>query len=53
MPGVTRWKGSEFKAHSMDNPLYARELKVLEGTNGTDPMEPRGGQVGLEKHTKT
>ena len=31
-------------------PLNARELKVLEGTHGTKPMELLGGEVGLETH---
>ena len=28
------------------------ELKVLEGTHGTEPMGLLGREVGLEKHTK-
>ena len=52
VPGVTRGRGSMFKAYSADHPLKCGELKVLEGTHGTKPMGLRGGQVGLEKHTK-
>ena len=33
-------------------PLNAGELKVLEGTHGTNPIVLRGGEVGLEKNTK-
>ena len=33
-------------------PLNAGELKVKEGTHGTDQMGLMGGEVGLEKRTK-
>ena len=34
----------------------AKKMKILKnekniGTHGTEPMDLRGGQVGLEKHT--
>ena len=32
---------------------FLGELKVWEGTHGTEPMGFRGGQVGLEKTHKT
>ena len=32
--------------------LKPEELKVLEGTHGTDPVGLQGGEVGLKKHTK-
>ena len=32
-------------------PLNEGELKVLEGTHRTDPIELRGGEVGLKKHS--
>ena len=38
-----------FKTHSVGHPLNAGELKVLEGTHGT---QWDSGEVGLEKHTK-
>ena len=34
-------------------PLNAGKLKVLEGTQGTEPMGLLGGKVGLEKQTKS
>ena len=33
--------------------LNVGEVKVLEGTHGTDPMDLLEGVVGLEKHIKT
>ena len=33
-------------------PLNVGELKVLEGTKGTEPMGLCGGEVGLEKLSK-
>ena len=41
--GVTRGRGSVFKAHSAGHPLKRGELKVLKGTYGTKPMELLGG----------
>ena len=35
-----------------NHPFKRRELKVLRGTHGTEPMGLWGGQEGLEKHTK-
>ena len=37
---------------TIDTPLNAGELKVLEGTHGTGPMGLLGGEVGLEKRKK-
>ena len=34
-------------------PFNAGELKVLEGTHGTNPMELLGGEMVLEKQTNT
>ena len=41
-----------FNAHPAGHPLNAWELKVLEGTHGTDPKVLRRGPVWLEKNTK-
>ena len=34
-------------------PLNAGELKLLESTHGTNPMELLGGEMVLEKQTNT
>ena len=49
-PGVTEGRGSVFKAHSPGHPLKRGELKVLEGTHGTEPMGLLGVEMELEKH---
>ena len=52
VPGVTREGEVCLKLIPQVTPLNTGELKVLEGTHESDPMELLGGQVGLEKHTK-
>ena len=38
---------------SLNAHVLCRELNVLEGAHGTDPMGLQGGQVGLENIQKT
>ena len=51
VPGGTRGRRICLEILLRVTPLKAGELKVIEGTLGTDSMGLQGGEVGLEKHT--